>query len=321
MPDCPKARGAAPKHADGKRSGARIALGAACLALGPPAAAQAYWGVEAGLALPLALESTRTNTGVPTNCDQWLATNTLPDGTVVPLPAAECEPRTLPGAPVAFDLASGGFVAAAAGLHLRVRNSARDGRLRLEAEYFYRSQGGERRPLLVPNDPKQQEFVERSETVDDVAAHNVFVNAYYSFGRLGQGKLAPYLGAGIGAMRVNVDYQATSIRGSREALLALGRNPDAAGKQSLADAALTDILAGYQLVAGVDYPLDEGRTLTVKVRYGGAFGEFEDGGHPWRPLRGHESTVAPGGAPIRYAIAMDDLRFWAIGVGLKFRRR
>lgn len=306
MTDSCKAPGATPK-----RACHRVVL-AACFALAPPAAAQAYWGVEAGIALPVALESTRTNTGVPTNCDQWLATSTLPDGTVVPLPAAECEPRALPGAPVAFDLASGGFVGVAAGL--------RRDRLRLEAEYFYRSQGGERRPLLVPNDPKQQEFVERSEAVDNVAAHNAFANAYYGFGRLGQGKLAPYLGVGIGAMRVSADYQATSIRGSREALLALGRNPDAAGKQSLADAALTDTLVGYQLVAGVDYPLAEGRTLTVKVRYGGAFGEFEDGDHPWRPLRGHESTVAPGGAPIRYAIAMEDLRFWGIAVGVKFEQ-
>lgn len=307
-----RTRRAAPQRATGAPTTARAALGAACLAVGLPAAAQAYWGVEAGLALPVALESTRTNTGVPTNCDQWLATNTLPDGTVVPLPAAECQPRALPGAPVAFDLASGGLVAVAAGL--------RRDRLRLEAEYFYRRQGGERRPLLVPNDPKQQEFVERSEAVDDVAAHNVFANAYYDFGSIGRSRLMPYVGVGIGAMRTNADYQATSIRGSREALLALGRNPDAAGKRSLADAALTDVLVGYQLVAGVDYPLDERRTLTVKVRYGGAFGEFEHGDHAWQPLRGHESTVAPGGMPIRYAIAMDDVRFWAVAVGMKFGR-
>lgn len=307
-----RAPAAASQHFSGRLLAASAALGAASLAVGPPAAAQTYWSVEAGVALPAALESTRTNTGVPTNCDQWLAPNTLPDGTRVPLPAAECQPRALPGAPVAFDLASGGFVGVAAGL--------RRDRLRLEAEYFYRRQGGERRPLLVPNDPKQQEFVERSEAVDDVAAHNLFANAYYGFGRIGQGKLAPYLGVGIGAMRVSADYRATSIRGSREALLALGRNPDAAGKRSLADAMLADALLGYQLVAGVDYALDEGRTLTAKVRYGGAFGEFEDGGHPWQPLRGHESTVAPGGAAIRYAIAMEDLRFWAVTVGMKFGR-
>ena len=105
----------------------------AIAATGLPAAAQAYWAVEAGAALPVGIESTRTNTGVPTNCDQWLAENTLRDGTVVPLPAAGCQPRVLPAAPVAFDLGSGALLGVAAGM-------AR-GQLRLEAEYFYRGQG------------------------------------------------------------------------------------------------------------------------------------------------------------------------------------
>ena len=285
----------------------------AIAATGLPAAAQAYWAVEAGAALPVGIESTRTNTGVPTNCDQWLAENTLRDGTVVPLPAAGCQPRALPAAPVAFDLGSGALLGAAAGM-------AR-GPLRLEAEYFYRGQGGERRPLLVPNDPKQQEFVERSEALDDLAAHNLFANVYYDLGRLGESQLAPYVGLGVGAMRVSADYQATSVRGSGEALLALGRNPDAAGRRSLADETLTDTLFGYQLLAGIDYALDERRLVTAKVRYGSAFGEFEDGDNAWRPLRGHESTVGPGGAPIRYAIGIEEFRFWAVSVGMKFRRR
>ena len=157
--------------------------------------------------------------------------------------------------------------------------------------------------------------------MDNVAAHNLFANAYYGLGSLGQGKLAPYVGIGVGAMRVSADYQATSIRGSRDALLALGRNPDAAGKRSLADEALSDTLFGYQLVAGVDYALDERRTVTVKARYGGAFGEFEDGDNTWRPLRGHESSVGPGGAPIHYDIAIDNLRFWAMSVGMRFGRQ
>ena len=296
------------------RRGAVAAAHAALVAIGfaasLPASAQLYWGAEVGAALPVGIDSTRTNVGVPTNCDQWLAENTLRDGTVVPLPADQCQPRVLPAAPVAFDLGTGGFLGAAVGMN-------RD-RLRLEAEYFYRGQGGERRPLLVPGDPKQQEFVERSESVDNVAAHNLFANAYYGLGRLGQGKLAPYVGIGVGAMRVSADYQATSIRGSRDALLALGRNPDAAGKRSLADEALSDTLFGYQLVAGVDYALDERRTVTVKARYGGAFGEFEDGDNLWRPLRGHESSVGPGGAPIHYDIAIDNLRFWAVSVGMRF---
>ena len=285
----------------------------AVAAAGLPAAAQAYWGVEAGAALPIEIESTRTNTGVPTNCDQWLAENTLLDGTMVPLPAASCQPRALPAAPVAFDLGSGPLLGVTAGMTR--------GQLRLEAEYFYRGQGGERRPLLVPGDPKQQEFVERSEALDNLAAHNLFANVYYDFGRIGESQIAPYVGVGVGAMRTSVDYHATSVRGSREVLLALGRNPDAAGRRSLADETLDDTVFGYQLLAGIDYAMDERRLFTAKLRYSSPFGEFESADYAWRPLRGHESSVGPGGAPIHYAIAIEDLRFWAVSVGMKFQRQ
>lgn len=67
------------------RSGAIAAAHAALVAIGfaasLPAAAQLYWGAEVGATLPVGIDSTRTNVGVPTNCDQWLAENTLTDGT------------------------------------------------------------------------------------------------------------------------------------------------------------------------------------------------------------------------------------------------
>ena len=53
------------------------------------------------------LESTRTNVGIPTNCDQWLRAALLSDGTTVPLPIDQCAPRALPASPNTFDLGAG----------------------------------------------------------------------------------------------------------------------------------------------------------------------------------------------------------------------
>lgn len=59
---------------------------AATLALFAPLAHPAglYFGAEAGAAMAQKLQSTRVNTGVPTNCDQWLGPAVLNDGTSVP---------------------------------------------------------------------------------------------------------------------------------------------------------------------------------------------------------------------------------------------
>ena len=119
-------------------------------------------------------------------------------------------------------------------------------------------------------------------------------------------------------MRTAIDYAATSIRTSdRRALLDLGRNPNAAGTTSRADATLTDDLPGYQLLAGLDYALTERHALTFKVRYADAFGEFESPDNSWALLRDHESTVGPGGAPVRYDIGARNLSLWSVSVGFK----
>ena len=289
-------------------------LGLVPLLLACAAAAEArngfHFGAEVGAAMPRDLKSTRINIGVPTNCDQWLDGASLNDGTMVPLPVAQCAPRALPASPNAFDLDAGLLAGLNAGYGR--------GSWRIEAEYFHRRHGGEHLPLVVPGDPKQQEFVERSEEIDDVRSHNLFANLHYGFGALGGSKIEPYVGVGLGLMRMKMDYAGRSVRTSdREALLDLGRNPNAAGRLSAADERLSDSLFGFQLLAGFDYALSERRALTVKVRYGGAFGDFKDDGNAWRTLRNHESTVAPGGAPVLYDIRAGSPRFWALSVGFK----
>ncbi len=290
-------------------------VAATAVALGSSSGAGAqdgfYFGLDAGGSLARPFVSTRTNNGVPTNCDQWLAAATLPDGTAVPLPAADCEPRALPASPNEFDLG--------AGLSGGARVGYAFGRLRLEAEYFQRRQSGETRDLVVPGDPKQAEFVERNEGIGDLRADNFFANLHLDAGGI-SGRLRPHLGAGVGAMRIRMDYSALSVRtDDRSALLELGRNPNAAGTTSSAAATLRDTLWGYQVVAGLDFASVGGRAvLTLRVRYLDAFGDFEAPGNSWDMLRDHASTAGPEGAPITYDIGASGLGIWAATVGVRF---
>ena len=277
-----------------------------------------YFGADVGVSVPNDLESTRTNTGISTNCDQWLGTDTLPNGTKVPLPLAQCSPRTLPAKANPFDLGTGFLAGVNLGYALH--------NFRLEAEYFRREQSGERLDLNIPGDPKQVQFSERSEKISDFRADNFFANLYYDFRNVLSPKVTPYLGGGLGFMHVKMDYSATSIRindGERLNNIGDGHNRHAAGTQSLADEVLSDTLFGYQLIAGLDYALSQKFSVGLKFRYGDAFSDFEDGNKPWKPLRGHASTVGPPGTPganlpVRYAIQADNLSFWGISLNLKY---
>lgn len=272
------------------------------------------FGVELGAALPGSLDSTRINVGVQTNCDQWLGAATLNDGTAVPLPADQCAPARLPARANGFRLDVGWFLAGQVGYRLGPA-------WHVEGEYLHGRHEGERLPLNVPGDPKQQEFTERSETIGDVARSGLFANVFYNFRSRGNSRFNAFAGAGVGMLSMDVDYDAASIRNSnREALLALGRNPNAAGTVSRANAELSDRLGAWQVLFGFDYALSETRALSVKARYVKALDPFEDHGNAWRPLRSHDSTVAPGGAPILYGIEADEPDFWAVSVGLRFRR-
>ena len=275
-----------------------------------------YFGADIGVSVPNDLESTRTNNGIGTNCDQWLGADTLNDGTTVPLPLEQCSPRALPKRATKFDLGTGLL----AGVNLGY--AFHD--FRLEAEYFRRAQSGERSALNVPGDPKQAEFVERSEKISDFRADNFFANVYYDFHDMLSANLTPYVGVGLGVMHVQMDYSGTSIRtNNSDTLQALGRNRHAAGLASLADETLSDTLFGYQWIAGLDYAWSERFSVGLKFRYGDTFNNFKDGDNAWKPLRGHASTVGPPGTPggdlpIRYAIQAKNLSFFGISLNLKY---
>ena len=65
-----------------------------------------YAGIELGAAESRSIKSTRTNVGIPTNCDQWLPPVNL-GGLQLPLPADQCQPRSLPASTSKFDLDTG----------------------------------------------------------------------------------------------------------------------------------------------------------------------------------------------------------------------
>lgn len=275
-----------------------------------------YFGADIGISVPNDLDSTRTNNGIGTNCDQWLAGDTLNDGTTVPLPLEQCSPRALPKRATKFDLGTGLLAGVNLGYALHD--------FRLEVEYFRRVQSGERSALNVPGDPKQAEFVERSEKISDFRADNFFANVYYDFHKVLSPKFTPYVGVGLGVMHVQMDYSGTSIRtNNSDTLQVLGRNRHAAGLASLADEVLSDTLFGYQWIAGLDYVWSERLSVGLKFRYGDAFSDFKNGDNAWKPLRGHASTVGPtpetgANLPIRYDIQADDLSFWGISLNFKY---
>jgi hypothetical protein len=64
-----------------------------------------YLGADIGSAVPNALKSTRTNNGIGTNCDQWLAADTLNDGTQDVMPLAESLKKSLFLTPVLLSYA------------------------------------------------------------------------------------------------------------------------------------------------------------------------------------------------------------------------
>lgn len=270
-----------------------------------------YAGIEVGISAATTLRSTRTHHGIPTNCDQWFE-SVVVDGQELPLPADQCQPRELPSSANEFEL-SGGVLA---GIQVGYSGS---GPYRLEVEYVHHRHDGDKVDLVVPGDPKQREFSVREEEVGEFHTHSLFANLYYDLSGLDDLALRPFVGVGVGTSRVEIDYSATSIRRGVAALLALDppRHPEAANKESRAAARVSDWLWGYQLILGLDYALENGRIVTGKLRYARALDDFLDDGHAWRPLRGHESTVEPGGAPVSYGVSVPGPSYWAVSMGFK----
>ena len=223
---------------------------------------------------------------------------------------------------------SGGLAGAAAGYGF-----GDDGRLRMEAEYFFRQAAyDETSPIRgrggVAVAKLDGEVVVAEDRIGSLTSHNLFGNIYYGLG--GRGRVMPYVGAGGGLAFTGIDYGLLWVRNSdpdaitsvaphfpadRSDDLRLLQNSLASTTSSL-QAGLGDVLGGYQLLAGLDVALGDRTTLGVKGRWA-QFMEFGD--NPvLDQLRSHApSNRLDGSRPVTVGISTRDTGFLAFTAGLK----
>ena len=198
------------------------------------------------------------------------------------------------------------------------------GAVRLEGEYFHRITGYDDQSDIdifddVTLDKREQEIELAVGGVDDWRSHAGFLNGYYDFGP-GSASWTPYVGAGFGVERASLDYASVWKRNDDPERISTFVDPllraKIAGTTTIGDARLTDVMVGYQLLAGVDHRFREGITLGVKFRWVD-FGEFVSEPLPWNQLRSHESSVGRG-ETILYQMTTDASRSWGVSLSLRY---
>ena len=316
-----------------KRRFSFIILWVIVLLLATPAAATErqgwYAGADIGIALPETLKTRSSDSDVISNCDQWLNTETI-NGTVLPYPlnSEKCPERGVNWTN-SFNLGNGLL----AGLNFGYAWRS----LRVEVEYLHREHSGEKKGgVQDPSalDYNSNDFLEISEIISDVRADHFFGNLYYDFHGLFP-KVIPYVGVGAGVTKTSMELSGKYLRKtSREYFTSLPsdkdgpKHPDLAGTDTLYDDDLSDILFGYQFMAGIDYALTDHLFVGVKARYADVGGNFSQR-NAYDRLRGHGSTVcppqnAPTGCPtgarndINYRLETDALSFWGVSLNLKY---
>ena len=96
--------------------------------------------------------------------------------------------------------------------------------------------------------------------------------------------------------------------------------PGSSPKRSAsAQATLSDVLYGFQVLFGVDYAVTEATSLGLKGRWV-RFGSFSDD-FIWYPLRSHAPNLRKpdGSEPVSGRLKTDDVEFFGVSVNLKYR--
>ncbi len=269
-----------------------------------------YIGLEGGFSKSGDLEVSHSFMNNPTRCDPFL----YPSGTTPPTDA-ECTANKTSTIANVFSPGAGFVGGATFGYAL-------GNGLRFEAEYLNRRQASERRLVRLgsdsddPLDQKSSEWDENdppSESVYDLSAHHLFLNAYYDLRN--DSPFTPYIGAGIGVGSAEMRYSVKFLRKSD-----LGTEPwqDAAeGTTSSLDTALGKTRFGFQIVGGVDYALGDDFSVGAKVRWTRLSG-FDRDDVSWTELRDHEPVRADGVTPLTSDFEVDDMDNWTFTVGLKY---
>ena len=269
-----------------------------------------YIQMDLGIAVAPSVAVDGTDNDWGTKCDLLIN----PSGLEV---TDECD--TVPP-PTAWQNEFGGGMGIRSGMALGYRW----GKFRLEGEYFHRTAGYNDSDDIgifddVTLDKAEQEIESAIGRVGDLQSHNIFFNAYYEF--VSASSLTPYVGFGVGVERAALDYATTWKRNDDPSRITTFDDPalkaKIAGTTTIGDARLQDLTIGYQVLAGVDFPLSGPVTLGLKFRWVN-FGEFQSDPVEWDQLRSHESTVGRG-APVLYQAMTDDSRFWNASLNLKYQ--
>ena len=230
----------------------------------------------------------------------------------------------------AFQRGSGFLAGVAAGYGF-----GRDGRLRVEAEYYFREAVyDETSPIEgrsgVAVAKLDGEVVVAEDRLGSVTSHNLFANVYHDF--WDGGRVTPYVGAGGGVAFTRIDYGLLWVRNSDpDAITSVephfppDRSDDLrvlqtnlASTTSSLQTGLADVLGGYQLLAGLDVTLGNRTTLGVKGRWA-QFGEFGDSPVLDR-LRSHApSNRLDGSRPVTGGVTTGDTGLLAFTANLKYR--
>ncbi len=211
----------------------------------------------------------------------------------------------------------------------------RIGNFRAEGEYFYRSANHESTDVpydfATNYDPGTDPgFQTVMDGVDDVLSHNVFANVYYDF--RSDSNFTPYLGIGVGFAKVSLSYRTLWRRTNdhenitvfdTEGLIgdelakAQALNREIAGRITTDRANLSDLLLGYQVVAGLDYQVSDPVTIGLKLRWA-SFGEFDDES-AYDLLRHHASVAGNPPVPVTYYVKTNDIQLWGISLNMKYQ--
>ena len=244
----------------------------------------------------------------------------------------ECEDNPPVWGPIDESFDGGTGILAGAALGYRMGN------FRAEGEYFYRSATHD--STDVPYDPAtnydpgtDRGFQTVMDGVDDVLSHNFFANLYYDF--RSDSKFTPYLGIGVGFAKVSLAYRTFWQRTTDAEIIKENfrlRDTDDHGltveqRDEIVDeisgtittdsARLSDLLFGYQALAGVDYQVSDPVTIGLKFRWAD-YGEFEDES-AYDRLRGHASVAGNPPRPVTYYVKTDDIQFWGVSLNMKYQ--
>lgn len=281
-----------------------------------------YMGMDLGVAISPDVDvetgglddwTSSTNTKIPpVRCDVTLN----PDR--IQVEEGQCSDDPVPWGPLKESFDGGLGILAGVALGYRMGN------FRIEGEYFYRNAAhdGTDVPRNADYDPSTlPQFETVQDAVDDVLTHNFFANLYYDFHS--DSKFTPYLGMGVGLASVTVEYRTLWHRSGISQTKVFDNsqggqelNQKLAGTITGDRAKLSDLLFGYQALAGVDYQVSDPVSIGLKFRWAD-FGEFKDESH-YDSLRNHASVAGNPPVPVTYYVRTDDIQFWGVSLNVKY---